>query len=154
LLENFYIKHGLERYVTHNLFERGITAEVYRYTSNDEVLLRRVIENAEEGLGRLRVRIIDNINRPFMRTVRDEDDDDETILYFNIAVFRIIPKESTFDGKYIVRVNIDDEGVYIPLALLDDIKKIIVAFTKNVLKKLKETKYRIRVTFDIEAVGA
>jgi len=153
LLEDFYIRHGLEKYTTHNLFDRGITADVYRYTSSDEVLLRRVVEGAEEELGSLRIRLIDNINKPFLRTVRDEDNE-ETILYFNLAIFRIIPKESTFDERYIIRVNIDDEGVYIPLTLLSDIKKVIVMFTKNMLKRLKEVKYKVRITFDIEAVGA
>jgi hypothetical protein len=81
-LEEYYNRRGLQRYITSDLFGRGIVASVYRYLTEETVLAREVYDYAYPKLK------LDTFDFPL------EDDINDPPIYrsrLNVAIFRVIP---------------------------------------------------------------
>jgi hypothetical protein len=81
-LEEYYVRRGLQRYTTRNLFRRDIKTDVYRYTTDDQILAREIYNY---GYRKLRLDTFDN---PLADDINAEVISRSML---NVAIFRIIP---------------------------------------------------------------
>jgi hypothetical protein len=81
-LEEYYVRKGLQRHVTRNLFGNGIEAPVYRYIEDEMVLAREIYDYAYPTLK------LDTFDNPL------DDDINDPVIHrsrLNVAIFRVIP---------------------------------------------------------------
>jgi len=81
-LEEYYVRRGLQRYTTRDLFGRGIEAKVYRYVTDDQVLAREIYDYGYKKLQ------LDTFDNPLADDINAEVISRSML---NVAIFRIIP---------------------------------------------------------------
>jgi len=143
-LEKYYQMLRMQKYTTHNLWDKGITAEVYRYTPESRMLIND-LNTISYSNNYYILEVIDDLNKPLVRS-------DGSRFFFNLAILRVIPRFE--NDKYVVEYNIDsdEEEIFIPIPLLDSIKKFFKDVVKDLLKKIENVRYYVKITVEIEPV--
>jgi len=140
-LEKYYQMLRLQRYTTNNLFGKGINAEVYRYVAESKRMLVNDLQQVIYASGSYSLQIIDDINKPIMYY-------DSYNFYFNLAVFRVIPRLNS--DRYILEYEInDEESIFIPIPLINDIRKFFKDVVKGLLKKIENIQYQVKISVEI-----
>jgi len=140
-LEKYYQMLRLQRYTTNNLFGKGINAEVYRYVPESKMLIND-LNSISYSNNYYILEVIDDLNKPLIRT-------DGSRFFFNVAILRVIPR---LDGdRYVVEYNIDsdEEEIFIPIPLIAEIKKFFKDLIKDLLKKIENVRYHVKITVEI-----
>jgi hypothetical protein len=81
-LEEYYVRRGLQRYTTRDLFGRGIEAKVYRYVTDSQILAGAIYDYGYKKLQ------LDTFDNPLVDDINAEVISRSML---NVAIFRIIP---------------------------------------------------------------
>ena len=133
-LQKIYETAGLERRVTNMAFGNN-TLEYYRYPY-DMSVFREVFSEYSFVKNGEKLRLIDDINQLLIRY-------EDNHFIFNLAIFRVIPKES--DNIYITEIITPITPVY--KALLKDISLILKIFVDKIMGRKVKVKYSFEVIY-------
>jgi len=133
-LKLIYEKAGLQIRTTDMGFGNN-TLEYFRYPVNTTVF-REVFNEYSMMKSGEKIRLVDDINMPLLQY-------DSDYLQFNLAIFRVIPREN--DNMYITEVYSDIVPAY--KMLLKDIALILKIFVNKVMNANAKVKYSFEVIY-------
>ena len=133
-LQKIYETAGLEKRITNMGFGNN-TLEYYRYPVNTTVF-REVFNEYSTTKSGEKIRLVDDINMQLLFY-------DSDYLHFNLAIFRVIPKES--GNSYVTEIYSDIVPAY--KMLLKDIALILKIFVNKVTNSNVKVKYSFEVIY-------
>jgi hypothetical protein len=146
ILENYYASRPEEyrKGISNNLFGASLRAEVFfcRYDTSD--LCGRIGRRVREMLPdneRVDIAITDNINAPplFCR---------DSVMYLNIAVFRVIPRFDPEKRRYLYEVQLPNDFIY--LKGIKYFRYVIKALVKEL--EIYEKGKKVKIIYKLEVV--